>query len=96
LPQSLGYRHDTRQLLRKRGRQVRTLTPFLREYRVGDRVVIKLDPAQHKGMPHRRYHGLVGVVEKVDRRALWVRVRVGGKTKLINARFEHVKPHKEG
>jgi large subunit ribosomal protein L21e len=32
------------------------------EYPVGSKVVIDIDPSVHKGMPHKRYQGKVGVV----------------------------------
>ncbi len=56
--------------------------------------MIKIDAAQVKGMPHRRFHGLVGVVKEVDRRVLTIDVPVGNKVKTIVARKEHVVPLK--
>jgi len=35
---------------------------MLRDYTVDQKVVIKIDSAQVKGMPHRRFNGLVGKV----------------------------------
>jgi len=61
-------------------------------YSPNDRVVIKIDPAQVKGMPHRRFNGLVGVVKEVGRRALTIEVPVGEKAKTVIARKEHVMP----
>ena len=95
MPVSKGYRRKTRSLFRKR-RQVRTgLSAILRQYNVDDKVVIAIDSSQVKGMPHRRFQGRVGSVEKVGRRALIVQVPMSGKTKKVIARLEHVKPHKE-
>jgi len=59
---------------------------------VNQKVVIKLDASQVKGMPHRRFNGLVGVVSEVGRRALTIHVDVGGKVKTVVARKEHVVP----
>jgi large subunit ribosomal protein L21e len=70
----------------------RGLTSLLREYAPEDRVVIKIDPSQVKGMPHRRFNGLVGVVKEVDRRAVTLDVPVGNKTKTVIARKEHIVP----
>ena len=53
-------------------------------------MVIKIDPAQVKGMPHRRFNGLVGTVTEVGRRAVTVDVNVGNKVKKLVARKEHV------
>ena len=68
------------------------MSSILRDYSPNDRVVIKIDPAQVKGMPHRRFNGLVGVVKGVGRRVLTVEVPVGNKTKTVIARKEHVSP----
>ncbi len=55
-------------------------------------MVIKIDAAQVKGMPHRRFNGLVGVVTDVGRRVLTIDVPVGDKVKTVVARKEHVVP----
>ncbi len=91
MPRSKGYRRKTRSLLTKK--ENRGLTSFLHDYKVEDKVVIDIDPSQVKGMPHRRYQGLVGTVEEVRRRSLVIKVPVGSKVKKIMARLEHVKPH---
>jgi large subunit ribosomal protein L21e len=90
LARSHGYRRRTRSLLRSKG--VRGLSSILREYSLNDRVVIKIDPAQVKGMPHRRFNGLVGVVKDVGRRVLTIEVPVGETMKVVIARKEHVSP----
>lgn len=68
------------------------MSSLLREYAPKDKVVIKIDAAQVKGMPHRRFNGLVGVVKDVGRRVLTIDVPVGDKVKTIVARKEHVVP----
>jgi large subunit ribosomal protein L21e len=68
------------------------LSRILAEYSPSDKVVISLDPSQVKGMPHRRFNGLVGTVKEVGKRALKIEVPVGGKVKLVIARKEHVMP----
>ena len=55
-------------------------------------MVIKIDPSQVKGMPHRRFNGLVGVVKEVDRRVVTLDVPVGDKVKTLIARKEHIVP----
>jgi large subunit ribosomal protein L21e len=66
------------------------LGSLLVEYSPKDKVVIKIDPAQVKGMPHRRFNGLVGTVTEVGRRAVTVEVPVGNKVKTLVARKEHL------
>jgi large subunit ribosomal protein L21e len=90
LPKSHGYRRRTRSLLKSSKK--RGLTSLLREYEPNDRVVIKIDPSQVKGMPHRRFNGLVGVVKGVDRRVVTLDVPVGDKVKTLIARKEHIVP----
>ena len=85
---SHGYRRRTRSLLRTR--EKRGLSSMLTEYAVNDRVVVKIDASQVKGMPHRRFNGLVGTVKDVGRRTITVAVPVGHKTKTVIARKEHL------
>ena len=91
MPVSKGYRRKTRSLLRKR-RALTGLSAYLRVYNVGDKVTIVIDPTQPKGMPHRRFQGLVGNVTKVLRRSLEIKVKAGNKDRTVIARVEHVKP----
>ena len=72
---------------------MRTLAPFLQVYKEGDEVVIDIDPAQVKGMPHRRFQGKIGKIDEVQRRSLTISVPQGGKMKKVIARLEHIKPH---
>ena len=91
MPVSKGYKRKTRRLFRKR-ESLRGLSAYLRVYNVGDRVTIVIDSAQPKGMPHRRFQGLVGCITKVLRRSLEIKVKVGNKDRTVIARVEHVKP----
>jgi len=89
LPKSHGARRRTRSLLKSPSTK-KGLSSLLVEYSPNDKVVIKIDPAQVKGMPHRRFNGLVGTVTEVGRRAVTVDVNVGDKVKTLVARKEHV------
>ncbi|MGI0092335.1 MAG: 50S ribosomal protein L21e [Nitrososphaerales archaeon] len=90
MPKSRGYRRKTRARFRAKPRS--PLGALLREYKVGDRVVIDVDSRQPKGMPHRRFQGSVGNVEGIRRRSLVINVPVGNTAKQVIARLEHVKP----
>ncbi len=94
MPVSHGLRRKTRSLLRKRARErgKSSLSRILYEYRPGDKVVIDIDPSIHKGMPHRRYQGKVGVILAKKGRAYRVSVTQGRATKEIIVRPEHMKP----
>ena len=51
-----------------------------------------IDPRQHKALPHRRYHGKVGIVTEVGRRSVTLHVKLGEKTKTLITRLDHIKP----
>ncbi len=89
-----GFRRKTRYVLKKNS--VRGLSYILNSYSNGDKVSIIIDPREHKGMPHRRYHGKIGIVEGATKRALKVRVRIGDKHKILYTRLAHVRPISSG
>jgi large subunit ribosomal protein L21e len=91
---SKGYRAKTRSLLRRKPRErgKTGLSKILHEYKPGEKVVVKINPSIHKGMPHRRYHGRVGVITDKKGRAYTLKVTEGNATKEIIARPEHLKP----
>jgi len=91
LAKSHGFRRRTRSLL-KTSKTKKGLSSLLVEYSLNDRVVVKIDPSQVKGMPHRRFNGLVGTVTKVGRRTVTLDVPVGDKRKTLISRKEHVAP----
>ncbi len=95
---SKGYRRKARSLLSKKPREHGkiALSRILYEYQPGDRVVIKIDPSVHKGMPHRRYQGKVGIIVSRRGRAYEVNVTQGDAIKEIIVRPEHLRLHKEG
>jgi large subunit ribosomal protein L21e len=67
----------------------------MEQYQEGQKVVVDIEPAQSKGMPHRRFQGKVGVVESVRRRSVVLKVMVGNKEKKPIVRLEHIKRLKE-
>jgi len=89
-----GHQMKTRSLLRRnpRERGKTTLTKILTNYNEGDKVVVKIDSSMHKGMPHRRYHGKVGIVSAKRGRSYVVHVTQGDATKEIIVRPEHLTP----
>ncbi len=65
---------------------------MLRQYEAGDRVLVRLDSSIHKGMPHTRFHGKVGIVEGRRGDSYIVMMTQGKATKQIIARPEHLEP----
>jgi large subunit ribosomal protein L21e len=93
---SHGYRARTRALMSKnvRTRGIAPLSTILRQYEVGQRVNIVIDPGFHKGMPHRRYQGRTGVISAKRGRAVIVDVPVGKAMRTLIVRPEHIRPSK--
>lgn len=98
MSKSKGFRKKTRSLLKKKPRERGKigLSRLLRVYEPGDKVVIKIDPSVHKGMPHRRYQGRVGVIASKRGRAYEIHVTQGDSVKEIIVRPEHLRLHSEG
>jgi len=93
---SRGLRHGTRNLFSRGHREHGTLntTTYLRTFRVGDYVDIKVNSSQQKGMPYLQYQGKTGIVWNVTPRAVGVEINktIGGRIarKRIHVRIEHV------
>ena len=87
---SHGFKHKSRSIMTKN--EPRGVSFLLREYHEGDRALVIIDPRQHKGLPHRRYHGKVGVITNVGRRAITLSVKLGDKPKTLITRLDHIKP----
>jgi len=51
-----------------------------------------IEPSVHKGMPHRRYHGRVGIIRTKRGKSYVVNVAMGKQTKQVIARPEHLTP----
>ncbi|MEM3736842.1 MAG: 50S ribosomal protein L21e [Candidatus Bathyarchaeia archaeon] len=93
MKRSKGYRSRTRQLFRKGWSACRmSVSSLLREYNIGDRVVIQIEPSKVKGQPHRRYHGKVGVISEKRGRAYVLSVQDGGKVRQVISMPDHLKP----
>jgi large subunit ribosomal protein L21e len=87
---SHGFRHKSRSVMTKKA--PRGVSFLLREYHVGEQALVIIDPRQHKGLPHRRYHGKVGIVTNVTRRSVTLAIKLGNKTKTLITRLDHIKP----
>jgi len=76
MPAGHGVRARTRDLFarpfRKKG--YIPLSTYLRTFKVGDYVDVKVNGAIHKGMPHKFYHGRTGRIWNVTKRAVGVEV----------------------
>ena len=91
MPSSHGTRRKSRSILTK-SNKVTGISYLLIEYKVGDKVIVDIDPSEHNTMPHRRFQGRVGIVEDVGRRILRVMVKFGDKPKYLQTKLNHVRP----
>ena len=93
---SRGLRHGTRNVFSRgfREKGANNTTTYLRTFRVGDYVDIKVNASQQKGMPYLQYQGRTGIVWNVTPRAVGVEInkQIGGRIarKRIHVRIEHV------
>jgi large subunit ribosomal protein L21e len=95
---SKGIRNRNRTLLRRkpRDRGKNPLGRILTPYNPGQMVAISINPSVQKGMPHRRYHGRVGMISERRGRAYVIEITTGKYPRLIIARPEHIQPVKDG
>mmetsp|Transcript_15683 Transcript_15683/g.46291 ORF Transcript_15683/g.46291 Transcript_15683/m.46291 type:complete len:165 (-) Transcript_15683:50-544(-) len=98
MPAGAGLRKGTRHTFARgfRTKGYIPLTVYLRNFKLGDYVDIKVNAAIHKGMPYKWYHGKTGVVWNVTKRAIGVEVlkQIGNRMmkKRLHVRVEHVQP----
>jgi len=91
---SKGFRSRSRGTFTKEVRE-RGLPPvsrFLREFAVGDRVVVRLEASDPHGQPHPRYQGRTCTVVAKSGRAYRIQFRDGGKLKELIANPIHLIP----
>jgi len=71
---------------------VRGLSYLLTDYKVGDKVIVDIDPTEHNTTPHRRYQGRIGIVKEVGRRSLKIVVQIADKKqKILQLKLNHVR-----
>lgn len=90
---SSGPRRKSRKALTKPVREKGKLglSRLLAKYEIGERVIIDIDPAVHKGMPHRRYQGRTGTVVEKRGKAYVIEIPQRKISKLIIASSEHLR-----
>jgi large subunit ribosomal protein L21e len=91
MPSSHGTRRKSRSVLTK-DKAARGISYLLIDYKVGDKVIVDVDPTEHNTTPHRRFQGGVGIVGEVGRRTLKLAVMIGEKQKFLCTKLNHIKP----
>lgn len=90
---SKGFRVKTRHTLRVRPRNkgLPKVTSSLRQFKIGEKAIVKLDGRVQRGMCHPRYQGKTGTVKGRQGRALLLEIVDGGRTKTLLLTPEHLK-----
>lgn len=91
MPSSHGARRKSRSVMTKRN-ALRGVSYLLVDYHIGDKVVVDIDPREHTTIPHRRFQGRIGMIKEVGRRILKISVMLGEKEKILQVKFNHIKP----
>lgn len=75
--------------IRERGKI--SISRYVKTFKKGERVLIKIEPSVHKGMPFRRYHGVSGTIIAKKGRCYELAVTDGSKRKIIIAHPCHLR-----
>lgn len=80
-----GFRRKTRSKLKKNESQKGkvSISRYFRDFKEGDAVVLKPEPAVQKGMPFPRFHGRNGVITGKQGRCYKVRIKDGKMEKTV-------------
>ena len=91
---SKGFRSRSRGTFTKevRARGLPPVSRFLREFPVGSRVIVRLEPSSPRGQPHPRYQGRTCTVIGRVGRAYRLEFLDGGKRKELVSLAIHLAP----
>ncbi len=87
---SKGLRRRTRSKLKGDVRSKFKVTSFLQEFKVNDKVVLKINPSSQKGFPHPMFKGKTCEVIGKRGDAYLLELKFGNKVKTLIARPEHL------
>jgi large subunit ribosomal protein L21e len=91
MPRSHGSKRKSRSILTKNN-ILRGISYLLIDYKIGDKVIVNIDPSEHNTMPHRRYQGKIGIIKEIGKRIIKVSVLLGNKEKVLQTKRNHLKP----
>jgi len=88
-----GFRRGTRYKFQKPTREKGKIgtTKFFQEFKEGDKVQLKAEPAYQKGMYYPRYHGMVGQIKNKNGTCYNVTVMDHTKEKTLIVHPVHLK-----
>jgi len=95
---SKGFRSRSRGTFTKKVREkgLPPVSRFLREFAVGDRVIVRIEASDPHGQPHPRYQGRTCTVVAKSGRAYRIAFQDGGKWKELIANPIHLMPASVG
>ena len=93
---SKGYYTGARKLLTKPIRETGKLniSKLLTKYEIGSKVIIRMDSSVQKSLPHKRFHGRIGIILEKRGRGYVVSFTQGKAVKTIIVRSEHLGPYR--
>lgn len=91
MPKSHGSKRKSRSILTKSS-IITGISYLLINYKIGDKVIVSIDPREHNTMPHRRYQGKIGIIKEIGKRIIKVSVAIGNKEKILQTKRNHIKP----
>jgi large subunit ribosomal protein L21e len=91
MPKSHGSKRKSRSILTK-SNIITGISYLLINYKIGDKVIVSIDPREHNTMPHRRYQGKIGIIKEIGKRIIKVSVAIGNKEKILQTKRNHIKP----
>lgn len=88
-----GYRRKTRGIFRKniKSRGKISIRKYFQEFKPGDKVILKAEPAVQTGMYFRRFHGKVGEVSGMKGECYIVKIKDLNKKKELIIHPIHLK-----
>ena len=91
MPRSHGSKRKSRSILTK-SNILRGISYLLIDFKIGDKVIINIDPSEHNTMPHRRYQGKIGIIKEIGKRIIKVSILLGNKEKTLQTKRNHLQP----
>ncbi|MEM5820552.1 MAG: 50S ribosomal protein L21e [Candidatus Aenigmatarchaeota archaeon] len=75
----------------KIGHHRKGISRFFQEFKIGEKVIIDIDPSSQNGMPHHRFQGKIGSIIEKRGNAYLVKVKDKFKEKIIIALPQHLR-----
>ncbi len=88
-----GFRSKTRHKLQKsyKDKGKLSITRFFQKFEEGESVILKADPAYHKGMYYPRFHGKTGVISGMKGECYLIAIKDSNKEKELIVHPVHLR-----